>query len=176
MADFKTVFELVEGDSAFIDHVVTEAHLPLFAAATGDVNPIHFDIPYAEGTFFRGRIAHGMLCGGFISAVVANRLPGLGTVYVSQEIRFLAPVKIGDTIRAEVVVLGIDRDKNRVRLGTKCTNQAGTVVVEGEAVVSPAKKPPPADVADAMGERALSLDARLAAAVSAFETAFNAKC
>lgn len=137
----KTAAQLSPGDKASISRTVSEADLALFAGATGDVNPIHFDQTYAEQTFFKGRIAHGMLSAGFISAVVANRLPGLGTVFVSQNLRFLAPVRIGDTIRAEVEVLESDVRRNRVKLRTTCTNQGGTVVVEGEAMVAPPRPP-----------------------------------
>lgn len=139
----KTAQELAVGDKASMGRTVSEAEIALFAGATGDVNPIHLDQGYAETTFFKGRIAHGLLSAGFISAVIANRLPGVGTVYISQALRFLAPVRIGDTVRAEVEVLEVDVAKNRARLRTTCTIQDGTVVLDGEAVVMPPRPPKP---------------------------------
>lgn len=138
--DTRPIAKLKVGDTANLVHVVAERDLTDFARATGDVNPIHFDQQYAESTFFKGRIAHGMLSAGFISAVIAGKLPGLGTVYVSQNLRFLAPVKIGDAVTAEVEVLELDLERNRVRLRTTCKTQDGTVVLDGEAVVMPPKK------------------------------------
>lgn len=137
----KTVQELAVGAKAALARTVSEAEIAMFAGATGDVNPIHLDQSYAEQTFFKGRIAHGMLSAGFLSAVIANRLPGVGTVYVSQSLQFLAPVRIGDTVRAEVEVLEVDAAKNRARLRTTCTTQDGTVVLDGEAVVMPPRAP-----------------------------------
>ncbi|MBI5018270.1 MAG: MaoC family dehydratase [Deltaproteobacteria bacterium] len=165
--------ELSVGDKAAIVNEVRPVDLPLFAAATGDVNPIHFDQVYAESTFFKGPIAHGMLCAGFISAVIANRLPGLGTVYVSQEVKFLAPVRIRDTITAQVEVLEVDGKKNRVKLRTTCTNQAGVLVVDGEAVVSPPKRIPPPEVSSGMPGRSVACASKLERAAGAFESAFQ---
>ncbi|MDW7712027.1 MAG: MaoC family dehydratase [Deferrisomatales bacterium] len=169
----KTVQELNVGDRASLSRVVSEADLGLFAGATGDVNPIHFDEPYAQSTFFKGRIAHGILSAGLLSAVIANRLPGLGTVYVSQNLSFLAPVRVGDTVTAAVEVLEADRERNRVRLRTTCANQDGTLVVDGEAVVMPPKRKPSADVAEGIAQRSQQTGGRLAAATAAFAEAFQ---
>lgn len=92
---------------------------------------------YAENTFFQSRIAHGLLSAGFISTVIATKLPGPGTIYIKQELNFTAPVYIGDTITASVEVLEINSDENRVILGTICKNQKNEVVIQGKALVSP---------------------------------------
>lgn len=125
------------GDSAHLSKEVTEKDLQCFAEATGDFNPLHFNQAYAEKTPFKGRVAHGILSVGFISGVFANILPGPGTVYMSQEVRFLAPVRIGDTITATVEVLEINLEKNRVKFKTVCTNQNAKEVVTGSAWVMP---------------------------------------
>jgi len=92
---------------------------------------------YAEQTFFKERIAHGLLSVGFISTVIAMSLPGAGTIYRKQEVEFKAPVYIGDTITARVEVVDINKAKNRVTLKTVCVNQKGVVVIDGQALVSP---------------------------------------
>ncbi|MDI6742994.1 MAG: MaoC family dehydratase, partial [Smithella sp.] len=112
-----------------------------YAGITGDFNPAHVNEEYAKNTFFKTRIAHGMLTAGFISAIIANQLPGPGTIYLKQDLSFLAPVKIGDTITGRVEVLELNAEKNRVRLKTTCTNQEGVVVLSGEGLVSPPKAP-----------------------------------
>jgi len=132
--------KLKVGDSGCLSKKVTEAGLEHFAQATGDFNPIHFDQAYAEKTSFKGRIAHGVLSIGLISAVFGNILPGPGTVYLTQEVKFLAPVRIGDTITARVEVMEIIPEKNRVRFKTTCTNQNGKEVVSGAAWVMPPQK------------------------------------
>jgi 3-hydroxybutyryl-CoA dehydratase len=137
----KTIDEIKVGDSAQSAKTVSESDIYLYAGITGDFNPAHVNEEYARNTFFKTRIAHGMLTAGLISAVIANRLPGPGTIYMKQELTFLAPVKIGDTITARVDVIEIMYEKNRVRLRTTCTNHEGTVVLEGEALISPPKRP-----------------------------------
>jgi 3-hydroxybutyryl-CoA dehydratase len=137
----KTIEELNIGDRDQFTKTISEADVYLYAGVTGDLNPAHIDEVYAGRTFFRTRIAHGMLMGGLISAVLGNRLPGPGTVYIRQEIDFLAPVRIGDTITASAEVKDIEREKARVRLETLCTNQRGDLVVKGEATVSPPRRP-----------------------------------
>lgn len=127
--------ELQVGQSASMAKTVTEADVVLFAGVTGDFNPAHMDRTYAESSRFGGRIAHGMLSAGFISAVLAMRLPGPGTIYLSQSLRFLRPVRIGDTVTARVEVAELVPAKRRVRLLTTCTNQQGEGVLEGEALV-----------------------------------------
>ncbi len=135
----RTIDELKVGDSAEFTKTVSEADIYLYAGVTGDVNPAHINEVYASQTFFKTRIAHGMLMAGFISAVVANRLPGPGTIYVRQELDFLAPVRIGDTVTARAEVVDVIKEKNRVKLRTTCLNQEGKTVVDGEALVSPPK-------------------------------------
>ena len=103
----------------------------LFAGVSGDLNPAHLNEAYAQGTFFKTRIAHGMLCGGFISAVLGMKLPGPGTIYLRQELNFKAPVRIGDTVTARVEIFEINTEKKRVGLKTTCTNQEGTLVLDG---------------------------------------------
>ena len=123
------------GDAAEMSKTVTDEDVRAFAELTGDRNPVHLDEGYAAGTRFGRRIAHGMLGASLISAVLANELPGRGTVYLSQTLRFTAPVFLGDTVTARVVVRAVREDKPVVTLETFCTNQRGERVVEGEAVV-----------------------------------------
>jgi len=136
----KSIEEIKVGDSAEWSRTVTEHDIKLFAEATGDFNPVHLDQSYAEKTFFKGRIAHGLLSLGYISTVLGNILPGHGTIYISQEVKFLAPVKIGDTITAKVEVMEVNPDKNRVRFKTICLNQEGKIVLDGAAWVMPPKR------------------------------------
>ncbi len=137
----KTIDTIRVGDAETFTKTVSESDIYLFAGVTGDLNPAHIDESYASGTFFKTRIAHGMLSAGFISAVIGTKLPGPGTIYMKQEIKFLAPVRIGDTITARAEVTEINAEKNRVSLRTTCTNSEGTRVVDGEALVSPPKAP-----------------------------------
>jgi len=132
--------DLQIGQSASIAKTVTEADIVLFAGISTDVNPAHLDEEYAKGTIFGGRIAHGMLSAGFISAVLANHLPGPGTIYLSQTLKFKAPVRPGDTVRATVTVKETNVAKNRVTLDTVCT-VGGKVVIEGECLMMPPVKP-----------------------------------
>ena len=129
------------GDRAEFTKTIAESDVYLYAGITGDLNPAHINEPYAADTFFKTRIAHGMLPAGFISAVIGTKLPGPGTIYVSQSLQFKAPVLFGDTITASVEVISIDSEKNRVKLKTVCNNQKGVTVLEGEALVSPPKPP-----------------------------------
>ena len=131
----KTIDQLNVGDTAEFAKTVTESDIYLFAGVTGDLNPAHVNEVYAKNTIFKGRIAHGMLSAGFISAVLGTLLPGPGTIYLRQELNFLAPVRIGDTITACAEVVEKLTEKNRVRLRTSCINQDGTRVVDGEATV-----------------------------------------
>jgi 3-hydroxybutyryl-CoA dehydratase len=133
----KTINELEVGESAEFSKTISESDIYLFAGVTGDMNPAHINEAYARSTFFKTRIAHGLLPAGFISNVLAMQLPGPGTIYLRQELNFKAPVRIGDTITARVEVLEIIKEKKHVRLKTTCTNQDGSVVLDGEAVVSP---------------------------------------
>ena len=135
----KTIDELKIGDSAEFAKTVTESDIYLYAGVTGDFNPAHLNEEYAKKTFFKTRIAQGMLTAGFVSGLLGVGLPGPGTVYIRQEVDFLAPVHIGDTITARVEIVEIMGDKNRVRVKTYSTNQDGTKVMDGEAIVSPPK-------------------------------------
>jgi 3-hydroxybutyryl-CoA dehydratase len=137
----KTMNDLNVGDTAEFSKTISESDVYLFAGITGDLNPAHINEAYAQKTFFKTRIAHGMLSAGFVSAVLGNQLPGPGSIYVRQELNFLAPMRIGDTITARVEVIEKNPEKNRVRLRTTCVNQDGTKVTEGEAVISPPKPP-----------------------------------
>lgn len=132
--------DLQPGMTACTAKTVTEADIILFAGISTDVNPAHLDEEYAKGTMFGGRIAHGMLSAGFISAVLANKLPGPGTIYLSQTLKFKAPVRPGDTVTATVTVKEVNVAKNRVVLDTVCT-VGGKVVIEGECQMMPPVKP-----------------------------------
>jgi len=140
MGDGRSIYDLKVGDSAQISKTITETDIYDFAKVTGDFNPVHLDQAYAEETVFKGRIAHGLLSVGLLSNVLGNILPGHGTIYLSQEVKFLAPVRIGDTITAKVEVLELIAEKNRVKFRTICTNQDGKVVVDGVAWGMPPKK------------------------------------
>ena len=132
--------DLEVGQSAELTRTVQDGDLAAFAAVTGDDNPVHLDEAYAATTPFKGRIAHGMLSASYISAVMANRLPGPGTIYISQTLSFRRPVRIGDAVTATVKVSAIDAARGRVTLATEA-RVAGKVVVEGEAVVAPPRRP-----------------------------------
>ncbi len=126
---------LKPGDTASRTSAISDDMIRAFAEVTGDTNPVHLDDGYAAGTQFGRRIAHGMIAAGMISATLANDLPGPGTLYLGQTLKFKQPVYPGDTITATVEVLTVRPDKPIVTLGTVCTNQDGDVVLEGEAVV-----------------------------------------
>ena len=126
--------DLAPGMEAALERVITEGDLVAFAEVSGDTNPVHLDEAYAATTPFRTRIAHGMLTASLISAVLGTRLPGPGAVYLSQSLRFRAPVKIGDRVRTTVRVTGIDARRRRVTLACDCA-VGDTVVLDGEAVV-----------------------------------------
>lgn len=126
--------ELKVGMTAAYARTVTEADIVMFAGVSGDMNPVHMNREYAQRTIFKGPIAHGMLTASFISTVLGTKLPGPGCIYVSQDLRFKAPVRIGDTVRAEVTVTEVLPEKKRVVLTTKCT-VGETVVLDGTAVM-----------------------------------------
>ncbi|SFG41750.1 3-hydroxybutyryl-CoA dehydratase [Palleronia marisminoris] len=126
--------DMTVGMTRHLDKTVTDRDIELFAEVSEDRNPVHLNDAYAKTTMFEGRIAHGMLTAALISAVVGERLPGHGTVYLRQDMAFLAPVRPGDTVRAEVEVLAIDTRKRRVTLSTRC-RVGDTVVLRGEALV-----------------------------------------
>ena len=127
------------GDKASFEKTITETDVYLFAGVTGDMNPAHINERAASETMFKTRIVHGALSAGLVSAVLGMQLPGPGTIYMSQNSRFKAPVHFGDTIKAEVEVVEKIVEKNRVRLRTTCTNQDGVMVLDGEALVMPPK-------------------------------------
>ena len=129
-------FEEIEvGQSAEFTKSISDEDVMSFAKITGDFNPVHVDEVTASNSRFGGRIAHGMLTAGLISAALAGKLPGPGSVYLSQTLRFTAPVRIGDIVTATVQVIEIAAAKRRVKLSTVCTNQRGEKVIEGEALV-----------------------------------------
>ena len=127
--------DLRPGMSATFAKTITEADIVMFAGVSGDNNAIHINEEFAASTLFKGRIAHGMLSASVISAAIANKLPGPGTIYMSQSLRFRAPVRAGDTVRATVTVKELIPEKCRVLLGTDCA-VGGQVVIEGEALVA----------------------------------------
>ena len=126
--------ELSEGQSESYARTVTEADIILFAGVSGDDNPVHINEEWASQTMFKGRIAHGMLSAGYISTVIGTRLPGPGSIYMSQSLKFRAPVRIGDTVTATVTIREINQEKRRLTLDTVCTG-GDTTVIEGEAMV-----------------------------------------
>jgi 3-hydroxybutyryl-CoA dehydratase len=126
--------DLTVGMTACYRHTVTAADVQAFADLSGDHNPVHLDDDFARTTRFNGRIAHGMLSASFVSTAIASRLPGPGTIYLSQNLVFKAPVRIGDTVEARVTVLDIQREKSRVKLKTVCA-VGETVVIDGDALV-----------------------------------------
>lgn len=127
--------ELHPGRSAELTRTVTESDVTLFAGITGDFNPVHVDAVAARASTFGGRIAHGMLTAGLVSAVLGTRLPGPGCIYVGQTLRFTRPVRIGDTVTARVEVTDVIEERRRILLDTTCRNQDGETVLEGEAEV-----------------------------------------
>ena len=131
----RTFDEIAVGDSAVIDRTLTAADIQLFAVMSGDVNPQHLDPDFAASTRFHGVIAHGMWGAALISAVLGTRLPGPGTIYLSQTLKFLAPVRIGDTLSIRVTVRSKDAAHKRLVLDCRCTDQAGQCAIEGEAEV-----------------------------------------
>ncbi len=126
--------QLEIGMSRWLEKEITDRDIELFAEVSTDHNPVHLDDEYAEATIFKGRIAHGMLSAGLISAVIGEQLPGHGTIYMGQSLSFLAPVRPGDVVRAVVSVTDIDRAKRRVILKTECF-VGETLVISGEAKV-----------------------------------------
>jgi len=123
------------GDSAEITKTITEADVQAFAGLTGDHNPVHVDNAFAKTTRFGRTIAHGMLTASLISSVLANKLPGEGSVYLGQTLQFVAPVFPGDEITARVTVKQVREDKPIVKLETICVNQNGAIIIRGEATV-----------------------------------------
>ena len=135
--------DLSEGMTAVFGKTITDADILMFAGVSGDTNPVHLNEEFAAGTAFQGRIAHGMLTASLISTVLGTKLPGPGCVYLSQNLKFMAPVRVGDTVRAEVTITAIDRLRRRVTFATAC-KVGGKSVLEGEAVTVVPRRPAPA--------------------------------
>lgn len=126
--------ELSVGQQAELLKVITQQDIQIFADVSGDHNPVHFDVSYAEKTPFKGVIAHGMLSATFISAIVGTIMPGKGTIYLGQNLKFLAPVRIGDQVRTVVTVKELIKEKRRVICETSCY-VGETKVIDGEATL-----------------------------------------
>ena len=141
----KYLDDITDGMTAVFSKTVTEADIVLFAGITGDTNPVHLDEEFAKPTMFKGRIAHGMLTAGFISAVFGTKLPGPGCVYISQNLKFKAPVKIGDTIRLRAKVVDkkdLDKpDRGQITLDRTILNQRDEVVQQGQTDLVVQKRP-----------------------------------
>lgn len=137
----RTIDELKLGEKASLRKMFTESDVCTFAQISGDINPLHLDQEYASTTVFKERIVHGMLTAGLISAVIGTQLPGVGTIYLWQNLRFTAPVKLGDTIEADVEVVAKLEEKNQARLRTICRNQRREIVIDGEALVMLPRRP-----------------------------------
>lgn len=134
--------DLEVGMSAVFGKTITEADILMFSGVSGDTNPVHLDEEFAGSTMFEGRIAHGILVASLISTVLGTRLPGPGAVYVSQNLKFMAPVRAGDTVRARVTVTEVDHEKKRVSLDTGCFI-GDRAVVTGDAKLMVARRPQP---------------------------------
>lgn len=132
--------DLEPGMTATFGKTITDADILMFAGVSGDTNPVHLNEEFAAGTPFQGRIVHGMLTASLISTVLGTKLPGPGCIYVSQSMRFLAPVRAGDTVRAEVTLRSVDREKKRAVFDT-CCKVLGKNVLEGEAVLYVPRRP-----------------------------------
>jgi len=126
--------DLEIGMTRSLSKVITDKDIEMFAEVSTDHNPVHLNAEYAAKTMFKGRIAHGMLSAGLISAVIGEQLPGHGTIYLGQSLKFLAPVRPGDEVVAEVKVVAIDHARRRVTLETTCS-VGDTTVIKGEALV-----------------------------------------
>jgi phosphate acetyltransferase/phosphate butyryltransferase len=137
----RTFDEIAVGDRASIERTLTAADIQLFAAMSGDINPQHIDAEFAASTRFQGVIAHGMWGAALISAVLGTRLPGPGTIYAGQTLKFHQPVRVGDTLTVSVTVKSRDEEKHRLVLECNCTNQDGKTVISGEAtVIAPSER------------------------------------
>ncbi|WP_166268391.1 MaoC/PaaZ C-terminal domain-containing protein [Marinobacter caseinilyticus] len=135
-----TYEELTEGDTATFTRTLTEDELVLFAIVSGDVNPVHLDPELAADSLFKGRIAHGMWSGSLISAALATVMPGPGTIYLEQSLKFTKPVRLDDTLTVFLTIVGKE-PRNRVKVGCEVKNQNGELVVVGEAkVIAPKQK------------------------------------
>lgn len=134
-----TINECYIGMKASMTRTITEGDVYIFGGLTGDLNPVHINEEYAKTTKFKTRIAHGLIAVSMIAAILGSELPGAGSVYVSQQVKFKAPVYLGDEITATVEVIEIDTLKNRLTIKTVCTNQNGVTVIDGIGVTMPKK-------------------------------------
>lgn len=132
--------DLDVGMKATFGKTITDADILMFAGVSGDTNPVHLNEEFAAGTAFGGRIAHGMLTASLISTVLGTKLPGPGCIYLSQSMKFLAPVRSGETVRAEATIKAVDRERRRVTFDTVCMVN-GKNVLEGEAVLMVSRRP-----------------------------------
>ena len=128
------------GMTRYIRKIITDRDIEQFAEISTDHNPVHLDDEYARDTIFEGRIAHGMLTAGLVSAVIGEQLPGHGTIYMSQNLKFLAPVRPGDLVHAEVKVVDMVIDKRRVKLDCRCEVNGKNVLVGEAMVLAPSRK------------------------------------
>ena len=135
----KKITDLKLGDNATLTKAFTEEDVALFAQVTGDHNPAHMDEEYAKGTMFKTRIVHGMLVGSLFSALLGTELPGLGTIYTGQTLKFTRPVHFDEAITATITVKELQVERNRVILDCVATNPQGETVIVGEATVMPTK-------------------------------------
>lgn len=136
------VAEINVGDKASMIRTFTEADVFAFAGVSGDINPVHVDPNFAKSTIFKQRVVHGMFTASMISALLANELPGIGTIYLGQTLKFTAPVFLNDTVLCEVEVMEVNKEKGRVLMKNTLTNQKGEVVVTGEStVLAPRSRP-----------------------------------
>lgn len=130
--------QLTIGTKASLTRTLTDEDLLLFAKVSGDTNPVHLDEAFASSTQFAGRIAHGMWTASLISCALATRLPGPGGIYLGQELKFMRPVKVGDTVTVELEIIDINPRRKRATVATNVVNQDGKTVVKGQAEVMPA--------------------------------------
>lgn len=136
----RSIDELEIGERAYFAKTVSETDICQFASVTCDFNPAHVNATYAESTYFKERIAHGMLTVSLISNILGTQLPGPGTIFVSQSVQFLAPVRIGDTVEAVVEILELNRERNRMKFAAWCVNQNDVKVLTADGTVMPPKK------------------------------------
>lgn len=135
----KKINEINIGDEAQFSKTITEYDVYSFAGIVGDFNALHINKEYAKTTIFKDRIAHGIIGAGLISAVIGRYLPGEGTIYLSQNTKFMKPIYFGDTITAVIRVVKKNDRKNRIKFYTKCINQNNDIIIEGESTVMPPK-------------------------------------
>lgn len=135
----KKINEIKVGDVSTYSRTVTEADVAMFGGVSGDLNSAHFNEEYAKKTFFKGRIVHGMLTASYFSTIFGTQLPGPGTIYLGQDLKFTKPVRFNDTITAKATVKEVKADKNIVIFETEAVNQNNEVVITGKATVMPPK-------------------------------------